>query len=392
MQAIYIDLHIHTSENANSLNEKYDIAELVRQIKNYVGDVPFMISLTDHNVINKSAYLKAKNLNLNLILGVELHIKNREDTKSYHCHIYFNSPIDEKVIDQLNGILNNLYPNKLPDRDDESTPDIQDIINNFDAFDFLLLPHGSQKHGAFNYSIKEDENLDNAINRSIYYNQFDGFTSRSTKGLEATHRYFERLGISEFINLVTCSDNYSPSRYPYSHSGNQDDFIPTWMFAQPSFDGLRLSLSESTRLVASKDRPVRQSDYIGHVELKNEHIDVNVDLSEGLNVVIGGSSSGKTLFVDSLYRNIKQNFDGSKYVSRYGVDKINVENTSGMTPYYISQNFIAENISDNNERSIDKIEILRNIFPADDEINRNITEGLNKLHKVINELIQNVEK
>lgn len=392
MQAVYIDLHIHTSDNANSLNENYDIAELVSKIKNYVGDVPFMISLTDHNVINKSAYLKAKNLNLNLILGVELHIKNREDTKSYHCHIYFNSPIDEKVIDQLNKILNNLYPDKLPSRDDENTPDIQDIINNFDAFDFLLLPHGSQKHGAFNYSIKEGENLDNAINRSIYYNQFDGFTSRSTKGLEATHRYFERLGISEFINLVTCSDNYSPSIYPRSHSGNDDDFIPTWMFAQPTFDGLRLSLSEGTRLVASKERPVRQSDYIGHVELKNEHIDVNVDLSEGLNVVIGGSSSGKTLFVDSLFRNIKQNFEGSKYVSRYGVDKINVENTSGMTPYYISQNFIAENISDNNERSIDKIEILRNIFPADDEINRNITEGLNKLHKVINELLQHVEK
>lgn len=45
-----------------------------------------------------------------------------------------------------------------------------------------------------------------------------------------------------------------------------------------------------------------------------------------------------------------------------------VENTSGMPPYYISQNFIAENISDNNEKSIDKIEILRNIFPADDVI------------------------
>ena len=55
MQAVYIDLHIHTSNNANSLNENYDIAELVSQIKNYVGDVPFMISLTDHNVINKSA-------------------------------------------------------------------------------------------------------------------------------------------------------------------------------------------------------------------------------------------------------------------------------------------------------------------------------------------------
>lgn len=392
MQPIYIDLHIHTSEDANNLNVNYDIAELVGQIKKLNGDSLFMISLTDHNTINKSAYLKAKNLGLNLIIGVELHIQNRAEAKSYHCHIYFNAPIEEAVIDSLNEILNELYPNKLPNRNDSNTPDIQKVINSFDSFDFILLPHGSQKHGAFNYSINDGENLDNAINRSIYYNQFDGFTSRSTKGLEATHRYFERLGISEFINLVTCSDNYSPYIYPRSHSGNDDDFIPTWMFAQPTFDGLRLSLSESTRLVASHEKPIRRSDYIGHVELQNEHIDVNVNLTEGLNVVIGGSSSGKTLFVDSLYRNIHQDFEGSKYIERYGVENMIVENTSGMTPYYISQNFIAENISDNNEKSIDKIEILRNIFPADDEINRSITTGLNKLHEVISEMLQYVEK
>ena len=392
MQPIYLALHIHTSENANQLNENYDVAELVGQIKRFNGDTPFMISLTDHNTINKTAYLKAYALGVNMILGAELHIQNREDVRSYHCHIYFNVPIEESVIDQLNEILDELYPDKLPKRDAPDTPDIQKIINSFDVWDFILLPHGSQAHGAFNYSIREGESLDNAINRSIYYNQFDGFTARSTKGLEQTHQYFKRLGISEFINLVTCSDNYSPSIYPRSHKGNEDNFIPTWMFAQPTFDGLRLSLSESTRLVASNEKPVRRSDYIGHVELQNEHIDVNVDLTEGLNVVIGGSSSGKTLFVDSLYRTICQNFVGSKYSSRYGVEQMSVENTSGMTPYYISQNFISENISDNNEKSIDKIEILRNIFPADDDINKSITDALNKLHELINEMFQCVEK
>ena len=118
MQPIYIDLHIHTSENANNLNTNYDIAELVGQIKKLNGDSPFMISLTDHNTINKSAYLKAQNLDLNLIIGVELHIQNRAEAKSYHCHIYFNAPIEDAVIDSLNEILDELYPNKLPDRND----------------------------------------------------------------------------------------------------------------------------------------------------------------------------------------------------------------------------------------------------------------------------------
>ena len=392
MQPVYIDLHIHTSKDANHLNADYDVAELVSQIRRLNGDSPFMISLTDHNTINKAAYMKAKGLGINLILGAELHIQNKEDVKSYHCHIYFNAPIEEDVIDKLNAILDNLYGNKLPSRDDPDTPDIQKIINHFDEFDFILLPHGSQQHGAFNYSIGPGANLDNAINRSIYYNQFDGFTARSTKGVELTREYFERLGIAAFINLVTCSDNYVPSQYPKTHSGNpDDDFVPTWMFAEPTFDGLRLSLSESTRLVYSNEKPVRKSDYIGHVRLQNEHIDVDVELSEGLNVVIGGSSSGKTLFVDSVVNAIKGKFTGSKYVARYGVDKMNVVNPSGMTPYYISQNFIAENISDNNEKSIDKIEILHNIFPADDDLNQSITAALNKLNEVISDLMQQVE-
>ena len=34
-------------------------------------------------------------------------------------------------------------------------------------------------------------------------------------------------------------------------------------------------------LVASHEKPIRRSDYIGHVELQNEHIDVNVNLTEG---------------------------------------------------------------------------------------------------------------
>lgn len=392
MQPVYLDLHIHTSADANHPNQDYDVAELVSQIKKLNGNSPFLISLTDHNMINKAAYMKAKSLEgMNLILGVELHIRNAEDKKSYHCHIYFNTPIEEEVIDKLNGILDKLYVNKLPSREDPDTPDIQKIINYFDEYDFILLPHGSQQHGAFNYSIGDGTNLDNAISRSIYHNQFDGFTARSTKGLELTHQYFERLGISEFINLLTCSDNYTPSKYPNTNSGNEDDFIPTWMFAQPTFDGLRLSLSESTRLVYSKEKPIRQSDYIGHVGLQNEHIDVDVELSEGLNVVIGGSSSGKTLFVDSVVNAIKGKFSGSKYQARYGVDKMNVVNPSRMTPYYISQNYITENIVNNNEKSIDKIDILQNLFPSDDEINQQITSALNRLNEVISDMMQQVD-
>lgn len=125
MKAIYIDLHIHTSEDANHPNTSYDMAELVRKIKEYNGNSEFMISLTDHNMINKDAYLKGKALGINMILGVELHIRHVEDVKSYHCHMFIDKEITGENIDDINHILNNLYPDKLPNRDAESIPDIQ---------------------------------------------------------------------------------------------------------------------------------------------------------------------------------------------------------------------------------------------------------------------------
>ena len=59
MEPIYVDTHIHTSQDANNPNVDYDVAALVKAIRDYNGNSDFLISLTDHNMINKSAYLKA---------------------------------------------------------------------------------------------------------------------------------------------------------------------------------------------------------------------------------------------------------------------------------------------------------------------------------------------
>ena len=235
MQPIYIDLHIHTYPDAAHPTPGYDVATLVRKIKEYNGDEPFLISFTDHNTINKEAYLAAKAVGVNLLLGAELHIKNHDDVEAFHCHIYFNLDVTEENIKALNDILDKLYTNKLPCKTEQSIPDIQKVINAFDPFEFMLLPHAGQRHGQFNYSLHEGEQVDNAISRSIYYNQFDGFTAREDKGLEATREYFAKLGIAEFVNLLTCSDNYVPSRYPEPKSSEASPFVPTWMIAEPTY-------------------------------------------------------------------------------------------------------------------------------------------------------------
>ena len=70
MQPVYIDLHIHTYPNANDRTTTYDVATLVKRIKEYIGNEPFLISFTDHNTINKEAYLAAKALDIKMLLFI----------------------------------------------------------------------------------------------------------------------------------------------------------------------------------------------------------------------------------------------------------------------------------------------------------------------------------
>jgi hypothetical protein len=394
MKPIFIDLHIHTSENPNGLNESYDLDLLKRKIEEIAEDSAYLISLTDHNTINKPVYLKAVEKFENILLGVELHVRNYPLEKPYHCHIYFRlEQIDAPSIDGINAILDKLYPNKVVSVDDKSIPRLEDIMNSFDSYEFVLLPHGGQSHSTFNESIPEGAQFDNTMERNIYYNHFDGFTARSDKGLDKTLDYFNRLGIKEFVNLITASDNYSPQNYPNAKAKEAAPFVKTWMMALPTFNGLRLSLSESSRLKYGK-KPDSWAEYIEHVSLKNDNIDIDVDLTPGLNVVIGGSSSGKTLFVDSLYRKIIGDFAESNYINTpYGIQDIQVTNRAGQNPYYLEQNYISRVCDQKDkENNIEDISILKRVFPTDIEESKGIDNALSDLNSHLASLVQSVKE
>ena len=310
MNAIYVDLHIHTSEDADKLNKKYDINELIRNVRKMSKGRDSLISLTDHNVINKDVYmefLNRKEEDIKVLVGTEIHIKNHDGRPAYHCHIYFNiENITEKQIDNINAILNKLYPKKMVEKKDPNIPKIGEIINSFEDYDFILIPHGGQNHATFETSIDPKQTCDETIERTIYYNQIEGFSARSNKGLETTKRYLKKLGINSFVNLITGTDNYDPIKYPSPKTEQSSEFVPTWMYSSNSFQGLKLALSEDSRLEYSTEPTIDDYNIIKSIKLKNEQIDIDVELTQGLNVVIGESSSGKTLFVDSIMKKIRK--------------------------------------------------------------------------------------
>ncbi|MCK5565633.1 MAG: hypothetical protein KAJ07_10345 [Planctomycetes bacterium] len=189
MEPIFIDLHIHTSKKPDKLDKSYDLDLLKEKIEEIAEDSDYLISLTDHNTINKPVYLEAVKTFDNILLGVELHIRNHDYEKPYHSHIYFDlDPIDASDINNINAILDELYPKKeVTDVDD--IPTLEKILNRFDSYEFVLLPHGGQSHSTFNESIPKGAQFDNTLERNIYYNHFDGFTARSDVRLEKALDY-----------------------------------------------------------------------------------------------------------------------------------------------------------------------------------------------------------
>lgn len=388
LKPTYVDIHIHTSENANKLNQEYDKDTLLKKLKEMAHSCPILISLSDHNVINKKAYLDLSNEDINLLIGAELHVKG--DGGIYHCHILFNVDINEENINKINVILDDLYKDKCPKDSDESIPNLQKIINAFNDYEFMLLPHAGQSHKTFNESMKEGHGFDNFIEKTIYLNYFVGFTSRSKERLEKIEEYFQRMGINSFMNLLTCTDNYDPKIYPKpkTKSGARK-FIPTWILAKPTFEGLRVALSDSSRLYYDNKPPEKWVSTIGEVTLDSNKVSIDVDLTPGLNVIIGDSSSGKTLFIDSLYKGLTKEFDKSVYKD-LGIEKIQIVNPGNEKPHYIHQNFIT-NILKSDDQKIEEIDIIKDLFPDDEETVKQIRRVLEKLKQAINKMIDSVK-
>ena len=389
MEPVYLDLHIHTSNDENNLNQNYAVDTLLKKIREVNQEAIFLISLTDHNTINKSAYLKLLKETTNVLLGVELHIWNIPEKPPYHCHIYFDlEEISEIIMDDINKILDQLYPNKKIQPPYDRIINIEDIIRSFDEYEFLLLPHGGQSHSTFDKSV--DTHFDTRLEKSLYYNHFDGFTARNEKGLENTISYFKKLGINEFVNLITCTDNYNPTKYPEAKANDASPFIPTWMLSEPTFNGLRLSLSEHSRLIYSENKPEHWAEYLKSIKLENDNIHIDVTLTPGLNVVIGDSSSGKTLFVDTIICKTQNDFTKTNY-KVFGVENVVIDNPSSCIPHYINQNYIMLLIS-NNKNEIEKIDIIKKVFPDEEDVRKRIQNGLSNLKKDVNDLIDYVEK
>ena len=355
------DLHIHTNYSSKTKTNDYkgdfELKKLITKISEPQYDIK-LFSFTDHNIINVPVYeeyYNDKSLNIKdrcLLVGVELDIivenflleklkSNFEhtecDKKKYHSLIIFKSNNAKK----LNHTLNQMYKkisdeyneknNTNIDLNDENK-DLKFRITSFDRFaeyfideDYIVISHGKKEaniveaYKSYNNGLTEAQvmvliGIINAVEMS---------PGNNAKVINHFNNGFQSLLSDDFsakkeVPYVVFSDNHQISCYPRHDSAqNLEKEIFTWIKGDLSFETLRMAFVDPTsRILVSSDIPNLPEKYIEEIKFNTikdgiEKVQI-VKLSPGINTIIGGRSSGKSLLFNSILYSLSSGKDKSK--------------------------------------------------------------------------------
>lgn len=355
------DLHIHTNYSSKTKTNDYkgdfELKKLITKISEPQYDIK-LFSFTDHNIINVPVYeeyYNDKSLNIKdrcLLVGVELDIivenflleklkSNFEhtecDKKKYHSLIIFKSNNAKKLNDTLNQMYKKISDeyneknNTNIDLNDENK-DLKFRITSFDRFaeyfideDYIVISHGKKEaniveaYKSYNNGLTEAQvmvliGIINAVEMS---------PGNNAKVINHFNNGFQSLLSDDFsakkeVPYVVFSDNHQISCYPRHDSAqNLEKEIFTWIKGDLSFETLRMAFVDPTsRILVSSDIPNLPEKYIEEIKfntIKDEIEKVQiVKLSPGINTIIGGRSSGKSLLFNSILYSLSSGKDKSK--------------------------------------------------------------------------------
>ena len=355
------DLHIHTNYSSktktNDYKGNFELKKLINKISEPQYDIK-LLSFTDHNIINVPVYeeyYSDKSLNIKdrcLLVGVELDIivedflleklkANLEhtecDKKKYHSLIIFKSSNAKKLNDTLNKMYKKISDeyneknNTNIDLNDENK-NLKSRITSFDRFaeyfideDYIVISHGKKEaniveaYKSYNNGLTEAQvmvlmGIINAVemspgNNAKVINHFNnGFQSLLSEDFSAKKE----------VPYVVFSDNHQISCYPKHDSAqNLEKEIFTWIKGDLSFETLRMAFVDPTsRILVSSDGPNLPEKYIEEIKFNTikdgiEKVQI-VKLSPGINTIVGGRSSGKSLLFNSILYSLSSGKDKSK--------------------------------------------------------------------------------
>lgn len=302
-----VDFHIHSVASTKDGDKvEFNTIDNINVLVNKLIDNGIsMAAITDHNAFDIDMYNKFKSFEgnkLNKVLpGIEFDVEF--EGQRIHIITIFNDA-DHSKIEKIPRILAETpFDNKKKNAYTEKT--YKDILKQVDT-NVLLIAH--QKSGI--RANCQNENLskigENEFDYIIGIDYFDAVEFRSGK-VEGILKDYKKEKDLDNLRYITGTDCHDWSVYPQQDKKDKSDIQYSYLKCLPTFKGLVMSLTDSKR-VTTAYYELKQP-FIDNINLSVNGNQYTIPLSQGLNVIIGDNSIGKSLIleclIDSTFSNIK---------------------------------------------------------------------------------------
>lgn len=312
-----IDLHIHScyskhkdgNKVANNTLSNIDI--LIKKLnENSVN----LCAITDHDYFDYNLYSKLKESEntgsmQKVLPGIEASVLLSGDNNSKVIHIItiFDDSNNEKLKD-INSYLvddngNPKYDANGKDAYKEET--YLEFLRNI-GLNVVLIAH--QKNSPLsNGDLKQNDVSTlgkRAFDELVFADYFDSFEFRNKKNQVFNNIYMnhmKQLSLTSDVKFITSSDCHDWSIYPkIDKNDNIDDYPYTFLKCLPTFKGLVMAITDYRRISLNNSFFSQSSRCLKEIKYTINGCEKNIELSKGINVIIGDNSVGKSLLVHAI--------------------------------------------------------------------------------------------
>lgn len=379
------DLHIHTplgtptKKNYGGVSAEEFVDEIIK-IYEAADKKIGMISFTDHNRINAEAYqVFQQKSNIAIIPGIEVDVYLTENDKSSKHIIFYFEEIELENIYDLKKLIEEYI--------DKNTKVY------FEAFVMHLI-YNKKKFAVSPHAFKQDK-------RGIDFDWFDEVSAdKGTNEFSGLFFPFWEAGgksdickAIEFLNEQYGEEENMQAVIAFSDSADYEKlrrYIENphqYFLCLNSFKGLLLAGSDKSRIIyENEDRPQSNpSEKIKRVILsddlkklkKNNRIEL--ELSDRLNVIVGGRGKGKSALLDAIVYKIDEkkieNAGRATFVKKFDTQIINfneVSLSSDTNIVYFSQSYINKLFDGNSQEKLESF--FKKQFSDNDAISYGISD------------------
>ena len=304
-----IDLHQHTDHDIDCkgkhVNNNYTHIDYYKWLKE---EQVKLKAVTCHNNINIASHIKhaiiSDLLCITHLVGVEIDYKFEKI--EFHAISILSPNVDIiKFADTLNELRikknNNIYFDK------------EDFCKLHKEIEFIFIPHAIKDKGILEQKIgKLEKSTIDWVIKSLISGIGEPILFENTRDY---YIYTVVEKINKILNLENVDIDisaYVGDDYKFDNDEQRKEKIRQKIKysinSLPTYRGLEIAIRNAKTRLSIDNQIIQRSKYIKKISLPNNNIFENsvLELSPGLNVIIGNSGSGKTLLLNEIYYELKK--------------------------------------------------------------------------------------